>query len=558
MIDYEFGTWGVLFVFKSEGSVFKRSLVFALPSAVLGYVLSKWIVPLTGMDNIDTKGLVSLWGSFTFILGFLLVFRTQIAYGRFWEGCMALTRVRSVWFNAVSNLFAFTSSEPHKIEDVELFQHCLVRLFSLMHCQALQQVAVMEDDNFEILGDEGFDKQSLVFLHQCADRMEVVLQWIQRLIVHEHDRGTLAIAPPILSRVFQELSNGISDVNTACVITEYPFPFPYAQMLSVMLLMHLFFNPVVCALVISNPLISAGITYSTVLGLWTMNYIAAEIEMPFGDDANDLPMHLMQDGFNRRLRTLLNPMAQHPPSYEMEVGEMGSMKSSLSAFHAIGSSLESVGCGLRGQVPDRNSQMGSVVSDFGATFSSTISQQTNNRKSVSSQKSHKPKAFRRRKSHWTTISSEDWQKKLNAATPENIAKLSEELVGVSHNPSRQSTVSKPRLQSFQSRQSSDSKYGVQALTGVEETSTEQHLAASETVPFSVVGNRALSQSQGKPPDTTDIREDSFALQVTDSMDITPNAPLSANKPALLLQVNGNESPSGIGNGRESPSNWRQP
>ena len=40
MIDYDFGYWGVAFVFKSGGStVFRRAVCIATPSAVLAFVL---------------------------------------------------------------------------------------------------------------------------------------------------------------------------------------------------------------------------------------------------------------------------------------------------------------------------------------------------------------------------------------------------------------------------------------------------------------------------------------------------------------------------------------
>jgi predicted membrane chloride channel (bestrophin family) len=39
---------------------------------------------------------------------------------------------------------------------------------------------------------------------------------------------------------------------------------------------------------------------------WSINYIAAEIEMPFGEDANDLPIAQLQEGFNTSLRMLID------------------------------------------------------------------------------------------------------------------------------------------------------------------------------------------------------------------------------------------------------------
>ena len=55
-------------------------------------------------------------------------------------------RIRGQWFNATSNLFAFCSLAEEKEEKVHHFQQYLVRLVSLLHCAALQQVADMEEE----------------------------------------------------------------------------------------------------------------------------------------------------------------------------------------------------------------------------------------------------------------------------------------------------------------------------------------------------------------------------------------------------------------------------
>merc|ERR1712176_1119934 len=114
---------------------------------------------------------------------------TQQAYGRYWDGITALQYVRGVWFNATSNLIAFTSADPEREQEVQSFQHLLVRLMSLMHCTALQEVAVMEDLDFTVIGNDGVSTESLIYLSQSPDRLEVVVQWLQRLIVDQHAKG---------------------------------------------------------------------------------------------------------------------------------------------------------------------------------------------------------------------------------------------------------------------------------------------------------------------------------------------------------------------------------
>merc|ERR1740121_919021 len=79
-------------------------------------------------------------GGYNMVLGFLLVFRTQQAYNRWWEGSSLLQTARGEWFCAYSNLIAFCTRAPDLQSEVDCFQHLLVRLISLLYGSALQQV----------------------------------------------------------------------------------------------------------------------------------------------------------------------------------------------------------------------------------------------------------------------------------------------------------------------------------------------------------------------------------------------------------------------------------
>merc|ERR1712080_458443 len=100
----------------------------------------------------------------------------------------------------------------------------------------------------------------------------------------------------------------------------FPFPFPYSQLLMGLLLMHYCMTPVLAWVFVTHPVGAAAVSFIPIFAFWSINYIAAEIEMPFGDDPNDLPMALMQDKFNECATLLLHPMVDKPPVYVMEVG----------------------------------------------------------------------------------------------------------------------------------------------------------------------------------------------------------------------------------------------
>eukprot|EP00930_Biecheleria_cincta_P084267 TRINITY_DN7375_c0_g1_i1.p1 TRINITY_DN7375_c0_g1~~TRINITY_DN7375_c0_g1_i1.p1 ORF type:complete len:552 (+),score=95.01 TRINITY_DN7375_c0_g1_i1:90-1658(+) len=201
--------------------------------------------------------------------------------------------------------------------DVVKFKHILVRLASLLYCAALQQVAICEDEAFEVMSLEEFDFESLKYLATAPEKTLVIMQWIQQHIMSNHNSGVLSAPAPILSRVFQELSNGIIQVTEAQKITDVLFPFPYSQMISIMLCFQTIISPFLLATVIESTPWCAVLNFVSVFSLWAINKIAEEIEMPFGDDPNDLPIGVLQYSFNSSLAALLDPRFANCPAFEL-------------------------------------------------------------------------------------------------------------------------------------------------------------------------------------------------------------------------------------------------
>merc|ERR1719487_244248 len=52
----------------------------------------------------------SLFQTFSWVLGFILVFRTSQAYTRYWEGAQLLHSVTAEWYDACAQCTAFAST----------------------------------------------------------------------------------------------------------------------------------------------------------------------------------------------------------------------------------------------------------------------------------------------------------------------------------------------------------------------------------------------------------------------------------------------------------------
>eukprot|EP00933_Yihiella_yeosuensis_P050303 TRINITY_DN48078_c0_g1_i1.p1 TRINITY_DN48078_c0_g1~~TRINITY_DN48078_c0_g1_i1.p1 ORF type:complete len:542 (-),score=63.55 TRINITY_DN48078_c0_g1_i1:178-1803(-) len=318
MRDYVAGKWGFALVWGYRGSVFPWAFTMALPNALITYGVAMMIE-----DDIDDQSqstTVAAWsilGTFTAVMWFILGFRSDVAYDRWWEGGTLLQQTRGEWFNAYSSLLAFSAVDERLMTKVEEFHHLLARFFSMLFCCALQQVSPGRNRPFEILSTYGIDPLSLNFLNGTDDKVEVLLQWIQRSIVLHMHTGVLPIAPPVLSRAFQEMSRGIVNLQNARKIADFPFPFPYAQTSMVLLLLHWSVVPVLCAMLLEKTK-AAVVSFLVVFFLWCLNFIALQLESPFGSEANDLPMEQMQRDWNNSLGTLLARRVQRPPNFAFE------------------------------------------------------------------------------------------------------------------------------------------------------------------------------------------------------------------------------------------------
>eukprot|EP00747_Dinoflagellata_sp_TGD_P024467 gnl/TRDRNA2_/TRDRNA2_130570_c0_seq3.p1 gnl/TRDRNA2_/TRDRNA2_130570_c0~~gnl/TRDRNA2_/TRDRNA2_130570_c0_seq3.p1 ORF type:complete len:604 (+),score=75.48 gnl/TRDRNA2_/TRDRNA2_130570_c0_seq3:70-1881(+) len=356
MREYNSGKWGFHFILSHHGSVFPQALLMALPNAGAAYAISMIFEPQLEDDSQQDRAF-KIWAGFTGVMTFLLFFRSNTAYNRWWEGGTLLQQVRGEWFNAYSSLIAFSTLDEKKAADVDEFQHLLARLMSLLFCCALKQVHPDSNKVFEIMQCNGLNESSLEFLQGSSDRVEVLLQWIQRSVVINMANGVLPIPPPVISRVFQELSRGIVNLQNARKIADFPFPFPYAQTSVVMLLIHWCLCPIFSSMLL-EPATSACTCFAVVFFLWCINYIALQLEMPFGDDVNDLPMDQMQRDWNRSLSTLLARYAQRPPKFDFDEEEHHELLLSMSDGHDAEDPTRishQVICAATGPSPDRPS-----------------------------------------------------------------------------------------------------------------------------------------------------------------------------------------------------------
>lgn len=312
-------------LFRAECKIALRALLFAVPATILTVLLNLGLIHLedvveaSGMPTITDDGIAlkpTTWLAVSGFVMLLLEFRTQQALDRFWEGTSLLHRMRGEWFDSASCLVTFALlSADAKPKEVAAFRHTIVRLMSLCHASALEEIA---DFDFEIprLDYEGISQMTRFSLrtrkHKYGfNRVEMVLKLIYSSMTKALDDGVLNIPAPILTRVYQTLSRGFVCNLNAKKIKDTRFPFPYAQMIAALLLIMLLGIPCVMAMLIRNVVWAAVFTFVPIFGVFSLNFIAMELENPFGQDENDLPLAHFQAEMNSSLLMLLHGLADH-------------------------------------------------------------------------------------------------------------------------------------------------------------------------------------------------------------------------------------------------------
>jgi len=191
------------------------------------------------------------------------------------------------------------------------------------------------NENVEVIDICGLDDETVKILAECTmlhfNRVEVILHMIQVLVIQAQQEGIISIPPPILSRVYQTLSRGFVNLLNARKIKKTRFPFPYAQVIALMLLVLAVVTPFMMSVLLPHRFWCTVATLVPVFSALCMNYIAGELEMPFGDDCNDLPLTEFQEEMNSSLLMLIHDFSDHVPKIEPDRAhrDFASCKASL-------------------------------------------------------------------------------------------------------------------------------------------------------------------------------------------------------------------------------------
>lgn len=156
---------------------------------------------------------------------------------------------------------------------------------------------------FQVLG--GISDAEIKLLQEArgpSAKVSLCFMWLQEFVSREYQDGsTGAMAGTIIGRLHQFSSDGMKGYHQARKVAYTPFPFPHAQLTIMYIFVVVCFCPVLMFSYINNLTFACILNFFTVLCFAGMHEVARELEDPFFNVPNDLPLTTFQAQFNEAL-----------------------------------------------------------------------------------------------------------------------------------------------------------------------------------------------------------------------------------------------------------------
>jgi hypothetical protein len=160
----------------------------------------------------------------------------------------------------------------------------------------------------------GVSDSEIKFLQMARGKYaktQLCFGWLSEFITREHLNGMLGeVGPPIISRTIQFMGDGMFHYNQARKIMFIPFPFPHAQLSAAFVIVMIPLIPLLMDQYIENIYLGMVMTFLAQMVLSGINEVATELENPFRNVPNELPVVYWQAEFNEALLTMYS--GYHP------------------------------------------------------------------------------------------------------------------------------------------------------------------------------------------------------------------------------------------------------
>ncbi|MFL9843429.1 bestrophin family protein [Flavobacterium rhizosphaerae] len=237
-------------------------------------------------DNLHLKNITLMHGMLGFVISLLLVFRTNTAYDRWWEG-------RRMWGALVNNTRNLAIKIAVMVQDKE--DKMLFKKLIPAYAHVLNQHLKDEDISHEL-----FDGESLLpghYKHKPNQVAKNIMAHVNTLYKKGSITGDQLIT---LNAEVQSLT----DICGACErIKNTPIPYSYSAFIKKFIFIYVMSLPFGYVFQLGYYIIPVVMFVFYVLA--SLELIAEEIEDPFGNDANDLPLDKISENIQKNIEELI-------------------------------------------------------------------------------------------------------------------------------------------------------------------------------------------------------------------------------------------------------------
>jgi ion channel-forming bestrophin family protein len=286
MISYNTKDW-FTFIFRFHKADTFRTLLpimiaIGFYAALIGYLeVEYWKLS----EDSYVKNITIMHGMLGFVISLLLVFRTNTAYDRWWEG-------RKLWGSLVNNSRNFAIKLSAILEDENdkaFFRKTISSFASILHKH------LKNDDTAKQLFDD-LDLEIDHHKHKPNQIAKLMFQKVNELYLAKKVTGNQLI---ILNSEIQSFT----EVCGACErIKNTPIPYSYSAFIKKFIFFYVMTLPFGYSFSLGYYVAPVVVFIFYVLA--SLELIAEEIEDPFGGDINDLPTKKIAENIKKHVEEI--------------------------------------------------------------------------------------------------------------------------------------------------------------------------------------------------------------------------------------------------------------
>ncbi|NHN24479.1 hypothetical protein FIA58_002220 [Flavobacterium jejuense] len=287
MVQYNPKDW-ITFIFRFHKSdTFRQLIPMMITIGLYSYAVAYLEIEYWQLsDDSHVKNITIMHGMLGFVISLLLVFRTNTAYDRWWEG-------RKHWGALVNNSrnLAIKLSVILKEDTDKLFFKRVIPGYA-----SILQKHLNDEETAKTL----FEDLDLDINHHNHRPNQVAKMMFQK--IHDlHEVGKISGDQLII--INSEIQS-FTDICGACErIKNTPIPYSYSSFIKKFIFFYIMTLPF--GYVFSLGYYVIPVVVFTFYVLASLELIAEEIEDPFGDDANDLPTRKLASNIKKHVEEIL-------------------------------------------------------------------------------------------------------------------------------------------------------------------------------------------------------------------------------------------------------------